>query len=227
MPAGFLQKGGLKSRDIEIFASFLDRKNGATRGTHGESISSAAGSLARTSVTPESGKESAASGPGSGRSSLGSFAYFDPATSSWKTYLRSLFEGSIKSSVIWPNSGTMRNGTAFPQRPLVPHIVAGECLSWPTPTVNDSRGGRNETSNRKEGSKHHAGETLVDRITKMYPTPRADGRDNAGGSNSRATAKANGTYFGRTLNPQFVEWLMGFPLGWTDLDVSEMPYCRK
>jgi hypothetical protein len=26
----------------------------------------------------------------------------------------------------------------------------------------------------------------------------------------------------RTLNPLFVEWLMGFPIGWTDLEHSGM-----
>lgn len=29
------------------------------------------------------------------------------------------------------------------------------------------------------------------------------------------------------LNPQWVEWLMGFPEGWTDLKPSEMPLSRK
>ena len=28
---------------------------------------------------------------------------------------------------------------------------------------------------------------------------------------------------GGQLNPTWVEWLMGFPLGWTDLNASEMP----
>ena len=28
---------------------------------------------------------------------------------------------------------------------------------------------------------------------------------------------------GGQLNPTWVEWLMGFPLGWTDLSASEMP----
>jgi hypothetical protein len=58
-------------------------------------------------------------------------------------------------------------------------------------------------------------------MMRIYPTPRADGRDNCGGSNSRRSAKASGTYFGHKLNPRFVEWLMGFPDGWTDLEVSE------
>mgnify|MGYP003135033968 CR=1 FL=1 len=32
---------------------------------------------------------------------------------------------------------------------------------------------------------------------------------------------------GYTPHPEFVEWLMGFPIGWTDLDVSEPPSCRN
>jgi hypothetical protein len=28
---------------------------------------------------------------------------------------------------------------------------------------------------------------------------------------------------GGKLNPTWVEWLMGFPLGWTDLEDSETP----
>jgi hypothetical protein len=29
------------------------------------------------------------------------------------------------------------------------------------------------------------------------------------------------------LNPTWVEWLMGFPTGWTDLSASEMPSCHS
>src|SRR5262245_44848717 len=35
------------------------------------------------------------------------------------------------------------------------------------------------------------------------------------------------TAIGGQPNPIFVEWLMGFPLGWTVLDLSEMPSFRK
>jgi hypothetical protein len=30
-----------------------------------------------------------------------------------------------------------------------------------------------------------------------------------------------------SLNPQWVEWLMGYPVGWTDLKDSETPSSRK
>lgn len=53
----------------------------------------------------------------------------------------------------------------------------------------------------------------------LWPTPRADGRDNCGGSHARKTAKLKGTYLGRKANPDFTESLMGFPTGWTALDV--------
>ena len=32
---------------------------------------------------------------------------------------------------------------------------------------------------------------------------------------------------GGQLNPTWVEWLMGFPIGWTDCDASEMQSCRS
>jgi hypothetical protein len=65
------------------------------------------------------------------------------------------------------------------------------------------------------------------KIPPYCPTPRADGRDNCGGKNARRTAKRDGTYIGRKESPPFREWLMGFPLGWTDLPPSGTPWCRR
>ena len=56
-----------------------------------------------------------------------------------------------------------------------------------------------------------------------WPTPRASSRDNCGGSHARAKAKREGKYIGRNINPEFQESLMGFPIGWTELPVSETP----
>ena len=51
----------------------------------------------------------------------------------------------------------------------------------------------------------------------MWPTPHANcgnglGEHGTGGQNLQ-------TVVGGALNPQWVEWLMGFPIGWTDLNV--------
>ena len=39
--------------------------------------------------------------------------------------------------------------------------------------------------------------------------------------------EVRGDLTGGTLNPQWVEWLMGFPSGWTELSPSEMPLSRR
>lgn len=51
----------------------------------------------------------------------------------------------------------------------------------------------------------------------LWPTPRANGGNNAGGSNSRKAAISRGTYISGSVSPSLQEWLMGFPEGWTDL----------
>src|SRR5262249_5412685 len=35
------------------------------------------------------------------------------------------------------------------------------------------------------------------------------------------------TVLGGPVNPEFAEWLMGFPIGWTDCESSEIPSSRK
>lgn len=264
MPAASSKNTGPTCPGTRMFATFLAARGGGRTATHGRSISSAAGSRAKTSVSPAKGRESPAVAPASGPSTRGSFACCDRPTSSWRTSRPSLFEDSTAFSGTWPTSGTMRNGTVFRQPPLVPRISAGESSFSPTPRA--CSGLRPSGANRTELVNHwlptptatdgsHGGQitpkkgrrggnlieflsaqmfptptaadgergsekmmrgnlTLKGAVNKFWNTPRADGRDLAGGSNSRRTAKNNGTYIGRTLNPRFVEWLMGFPLSW-------------
>lgn len=75
---------------------------------------------------------------------------------------------------------------------------------------------------------------VVDRadVPTLWPTPRASEWKGTGpiGSKSHDHRVARGyldaTVQARTeesgpLNPDWVEWLMGFPIGWTDVDVDE------
>ena len=73
---------------------------------------------------------------------------------------------------------------------------------------------------------------------KMWPTPRASEWKDTGpvGSKSHTHWDKRG-YLGAKvkdpkqptgqLNPTWVEWLMGFPSGWTDLEDSAMRLCRR
>lgn len=100
---------------------------------------------------------------------------------------------------------------------------------WPTATATDARGSRNVTSGRTDpDSKHHSGTTLTD-ATRVWPTPTT--RDFKGtGDLSRVNARpgrppdlvprvVQALDPGNTapLNPAWVEALMGFPAGWTEL----------
>jgi len=51
-----------------------------------------------------------------------------------------------------------------------------------------------------------------------WPTPTTpSGGGNCGGSGAYKNALKNGTHIPHSINPNLYEWLMGWPLGWTDL----------
>jgi|688.fasta_scaffold532276_2 hypothetical protein len=160
----------------------------------GASISSAAASPAKTSVTPEPSEGLPASEAGYGQSSPGSLASFDHGSSLWKTSQRCLFEGWETFSETWPRSGTMRNGTVFRLPQLVPLNSATGCGLLPTLVAGDSRGSRNGTA---KGRSLSDGMTMTDWLWVNV------GRG--------------------TLDPGSAEQMMGFPEGWTDLDASATP----
>jgi hypothetical protein len=57
----------------------------------------------------------------------------------------------------------------------------------------------------------------------LWPTPTAqDAKNNGGASQQERNTMPLNAQVGGSLNPTWVEWLMGWPLGWTDLKPSEM-----
>jgi DNA (cytosine-5)-methyltransferase 1 len=91
--------------------------------------------------------------------------------------------------------------------------------TWPTPTASDWKG-------RGPNSKQQGLSEVV-----KYPTPLASGGGGTGHWNKIENLYLDGqlTYEekmamqagnGGRLNPTWVEWLMGFPTGWTDLEDS-------
>lgn len=102
---------------------------------------------------------------------------------------------------------------------------------WPTPTANDSRG---SGSRNTKSSKAHFGLSLTDAVRgdggrvrarrSLFATPLS--RDHRSGLVSQETLDRNSRplneQIGGPLNPTWVEWLMGWPIGWTDCAPLEM-----
>ena len=183
----------------------------------GKWISSAVDSLAKTSHVLEKVQESKVNEAVCGNTWQELSVKFDLDTHSWKTHQCLWDEDLPLSSVILPKWGMMQSG-ALLERIMSP-LLTNETESglWPTPCTNGINGG----SNSRKAAKKRG----------MWPTPQAN--EDAAGTPKGNMQKMLGNHpdirgttpeewAGGTLNPTWVEWLMGWPLGWTDLKPLEM-----
>ena len=90
---------------------------------------------------------------------------------------------------------------------------------WPTPVHSEARQGLQIRRDGKKGTQQSLTTAVM-----TWPTPRTAGMCGGSGSwdllNKNTTveeARLMGAGNGGQLNPNWVEWLMGWPLGWTDL----------
>ncbi len=173
---------------------------------------------------------------------LGSLVKMLLGSSTWR---------STRCYLTWKASATPSKRLLFRLVASMPRTEGTEFSSWPTPTAMDAKGldrhpRKDMTTTRscllsqkvalyptptkfdatcgdlkgKEytGESRHAMKLI--QAARMLPTPKAQ--------NARGNGQAHGeggqsldVLAGGRLNPTWVEWLMGFPLGWTDLDASE------
>lgn len=69
--------------------------------------------------------------------------------------------------------------------------------------------------------RHRSVPRTLETGSSLWPTPTVKGNYNKKGLSAKS-GDGLATVAGGPLNPTWVEWLMGFPLGWTDLDASGM-----
>ena len=125
---------------------------------------------------------------------------YDPDSQSWKMS-GCLFTGDYgKSSAPLPKSGIMRNGKVYVLVSLECTISGNECGLWPTPAASDGMGG----------------------IAKKTAELKAKGLCRPSGvrmgSSLKWEKRITDTYNGKGhLNPNLSEWLMGYPINWTEL----------
>lgn len=179
---------------------------------------------------------------GSGESLRGSFARYDRDMSSWRTAQISLLGASDECLETWPRWGLMVDGACYPQKPLEHGTCESGSGLLPTLTVsgNYNRKGASKNSGdgptlrATDGERGGRGDLLA--IVKgrpnkhcRLPTLTANDCKPAGKvevmeyrqENRRTTvqrlrsAVTEPEQLGGTLNPDWCEWFMGWPIGWT------------
>ena len=201
---------------------------------------------ARTFQLQEKEQELKEKGQVFGQSCLGLLAKYDQNTHSLKMFQLSLFEEEPESLEILPKSGMTVNGKLWEQT-MWAHPTGGRGSGlWhiPTPTPSDAYIGDLKSNQTKPGSMHSVN---LPKYVKMWLTPstvqieptegrrekRKAYRESIGRKDVGPVGSKSHTHMDKrdylcakvkdpeqptgSLNPQWVEWLMGYPIGWTDL----------
>jgi hypothetical protein len=152
----------------------------------------------------------------------------------WEQSTQVLRTDEIESG-LWPtatagDSKNAANRTATRHNPNSKHhsgtTLVDAVRMWPTPCARDWKG-----ANAPEGLTRQDGKSRMDQLANAvahpdlrFATPQA--RDSRTGSTERwdnpERSRNLNDQIGGQLNPTWVEWLMGWPIGWTDLKPLEM-----
>jgi hypothetical protein len=191
-----------------------------------------AASHAPTSAPPARVQESPASSQDCGAKWRELSVKFDRNTFSWKTAHCLLSEDLPWSSVTLPKWGMMRAGELW-ERTMQERRTGGIGAGFlPTPTAKDAASSARITTktNKYQDAKTWSLATLTD-AARLWPTPTA--RDAKGGyaggriRNGKVSWDTldvavqytdNRDKLGGSLNPNWVDWLIGWPIGHTALD---------
>ena len=163
-----------------------------------------------------------------------SLASYDQESRCWKTCQHSLFEESKKFLGRWPKSGMMQNGVLYQQaEPVVSghHTNVKDCSLLPTPLKSDvdkhGTGGLVRRITYPEGQKRYSqGDyrnlpTPTKHLHQEYGSPSEWNRKDPS-LITHFIEPGLDTGERPRLHPPFVEWMMGYPIGWTSCEHSEM-----
>ncbi len=165
---------------------------------------------------------------GSVRRCLGSYQRSGPLGLLQKMLLDSSIWGSTIVYLTWKVKVMKPSRFLFQLVPSTPRTGGIESSLWATPTTQEvehpqselTQTGRRKT---KDGTDSHS-LGLADQVgnMKMWPTPTGRDHKDTGDcenveDNGLLGRVVNPSKESGSLNPNWVEWLQGFPPGWTDL----------
>jgi len=180
------------------------------------SMSSPVAFRAKTSLLRAAATALKGSVAGFGPRSSASIAKYDHASSSWRTsqtclmaLVTDLGHGLGEFSETWPKSGLMRNGIAYRLPLSVLHTYESGRGYWPTPQKFDGNMVRQTASD--EATLRRLGKGGCSNLTEWICAPHLF---------AHRIPLGDWTFGIGSPNPQFSEWLMGFPINWTALEPS-------
>lgn len=138
-----------------------------------------------------------------------------------KTLLESSQWRSTRCFLTWRISDTPSKRLLFRLAPSMPRTDGTDAPLLPTPAARDCKGANSMKHLTREGKRNHT-DQLANAV-KLFPTPTARCSTGPSQTETRQGGSDLQTEIGGQLNPTWVEWLMGFPTGWTDLDALETP----
>jgi hypothetical protein len=147
-----------------------------------------------------------------------------------KMCMASSIWGSTKCSLTWKPLVIKQRCCGFRLVPSMHHTLGNGSGFWLTPQAQDSK-------HSGLGMSDQGRDLLSVQVHQMWPTPNVPngGRTIHHATVTGRTAMHNGkkvqigleAAVGGQLNPTWVEWLMGYPTGWTGLEGSGTPSSRK
>jgi hypothetical protein len=117
-------------------------------------------------------------------------AFYDLDTQSWKMFEVTLASDFPQFLATLPNCGMTQNGKLFQRPRNTPRTLGNEFSLWPTPRASMWK-------NRK-----------------YWLRPSGNSRKNL----EEEVAVRHPELRGQPINLQWLEWLMGFPVGWTEVE---------
>ena len=136
---------------------------------------------------------------------------------------------SENESGLWPTPTGQDNPQVQGQGKAANHSKRGTTLGgavrmWPPPCASEARQGYQNRNNGKKGTQESLSTKVMN--AEKFATPQSrDWRSPAGKLdrwNNPDRSRNLNDQIGGQLNPNWVEWLMGWPIGWTDLKLLAM-----
>jgi len=125
------------------------------------------------------------------------------------------------SKLFWKRSKrsvTRSRRLLFLLRVRVPRTTDIEFLLWRSPLSTDGEKSGHGNLPHQEQAKYAGNGGRRPKYHETLPTPDARCWKSGKGRKENGHSPQLEARIGGTLNPMWVEWLMGFPIGWTDLE---------